>query len=286
VPQLALVVAILAVSTSAPLVYWAAPAPPLTVAAFRVCLAAVLLSIVSGPRLLKAFGDLDGRDRWLVAASGILLGAHFGVWISSLYLTSTAASVALVATQPIFAGLFGWLLLHEGVSRREIGGIAIAAVGCAVLASGDFGGDRDGALLGDMLAVLGATTAAGYFVLGRRLRASLPLIPYLAMVNLVAGLVLLAAAFAFDSPFTGFEPKVYLALVLCAVIPSIVGHTLLNWSVRRLPVHLVSLAILGEPIGASLLTWYSFGETPPIHAAVGGGVILLGIAFGFVKRAD
>jgi drug/metabolite transporter (DMT)-like permease len=286
VPQLALVVAILAVSTSAPLVHLAAPAPPLTVAAARVCLTAVLLTIASGPRLLRAFRELDKRDRWLVASSGLLLGAHFGVWISSLYLTSTAASVALVATQPIFAGLFGWLLLSEGVSRRAVGGIAVAAIGCAVLASGDLGGAREGALLGDVLAVLGAVTAAGYFVLGRRLRASLPLIPYLAMVNLVAGLVLLVTATALDAPFTGFEPKVYVALVLCAVIPSIVGHTLLNWSVRRVPVHLVSLAILGEPIGASLLTWASFGEVPPIHAAIGGAVILLGIGLGFVKRAN
>jgi len=213
VPQLALVVAILAVSTAAPLVHMASAAPPLTVAAVRVCLAAVLLSIVSGPRLVKAFGDLDRRDRWLVAASGLLLGAHFGVWISSLYLTSTAASVALVATQPIFAGLFGWLLLREGVSRREIGGIAIAAVGCAVLASGDFGGDRDGALLGDMLAVLGATTAAGYFVLGRRLRASLPLIPYLAMVNIVAGLVLRRAF----GPLTAL-----VAMLLMALDPALI----------------------------------------------------------------
>lgn len=281
-PQVLLVLAVLAVSTAAPLIRWAAPASPLLVAAGRVGLAAVVLSILAG-RDLAALRALTSRERLLAAASGVLLAAHFGVWITSLYYTSTAASVALVATQPAFAGLFGWLLLREGIDRREWLGIAVAAVGCAILAGGDLGGAH-GALLGDALALAGAVTAAGYFVVGRRLRAAVPLAAYLAAVNLIAGSLLWLVALAAGARVTGLMPHAYLAIALAGLVPSVLGHTLLNWSVRRVRVHLVSLAILGEPLGASLITWVAFGERPPVHAVLGGAVILAGIGLGFVQR--
>lgn len=281
-PFFLLAVAVLAISTAAPLVHAAAPAPALTVATARVGLAALLLAGASG-RSMARFFELPRREILLILLAGLLLGAHFGVWITSLYLTSTAASVALVATQPIFAGLLGWLSLGDRVTAREVAGIAVAGGGCLLLAAGDAGASSSGPLLGDLLALLGALTAAGYFLVGRRMRASIPLTPYLAAVNLVAGAALLAAAIVVGAPFAGFPPGAYVAMAACAVVPSIVGHTLLNLCVRRIPVHLVSLAILGEPIGASVLTWIFFAETPPLHAATGGAVILAGIAIGFTR---
>jgi drug/metabolite transporter (DMT)-like permease len=274
---------ILAVSTSAPLIRWAAPAPPLLVAAGRVCLAALLLSCLAG-RSLAQIARVPRRELALCALSGLLLAAHFGLWITSLYYTSTAASVALVATQPIFGGLLAWLFLGEGITRRELAGIAVAAVGCLVLAGGDLGGARPGALAGDALALGGALTAGGYFVVGRHMRVALPLGAYLAAVNIVAGAVLAAALLVAGAPVRGFATSDYVAIAACAVIPSMVGHSLLNWTVRRVPVHLVSLAGLGEPVGASLLTWLIFAEAPPAAAVAGGLIILAGIALGFVRR--
>ncbi|HUQ07553.1 MAG TPA: DMT family transporter, partial [Kofleriaceae bacterium] len=273
-------------STAAPLIRAAAPVPPLAIAALRVCLAALALGII-GRRELATLGTLGRRERWLVVAAGTLLGVHFGVWITSLSFTSTAASVALVATNPMFAALLGWMV-GDAVSRREWAGIAVAAGGCALLAGGDWqaGGD---ALVGDGLAVLGAATAAGYLVVGRRLRAALPIFPYLAAVNGVAGLGLLIAALV--AGVMTFElggditPWSYAAIAASALFASVGGHTLLNIAVRRAPAHLVALAILGEPVGASLISWAAFGEVPPWTAAVGGVVILGGIGVGFTGKA-
>lgn len=281
-PLVALSVAILAVSTSAPLVHWAKPAPALTVAASRICLAALLLAIASG-RDLRVLRALTRRQLAAIAGAGTLLAAHFAVWITSLYLTSTAASVALVATQPVFAAIIAWFALGDRVRRREIFGIVIAAVGCALLAGGDLGGD---ALLGDGLALLGALTAAAYLVVGRGVRESLPLFPYLAAVNAVAGALLLVTAVIAGVDFAGFPADTYVAIALCALVPSLIGHTLLNYCVRRVPVHLVSLGILGEPIGAALLALAFFDEVPPATAVIGGAVILAGIAVGFVRFRD
>ena len=275
-----LIAAILAISTGAPFARWAAPAPPIAIAALRVGFAAVLL-LAAGWRELGGLRALAKADRPLVLLSGVLLGIHFGSWIASLSFTSTAASVALVCTNPMFAAAFG-TLLGDRVRGRELVGIAIAAGGCAVLAGGDWraGGD---ALLGDGLALIGAASAAGYLVVGRRLRASLPLLPYLGVVNAIAAIGLLIAAVALGADLTALPAQSYLACAGAAVVASFVGHSLLNAAVRTTPTHLVALAVLGEPIGSSLITWVAFNEQPPLYAALGGAVILAGIAIGFIR---
>lgn len=279
--MLRLVLAIVCVSTGAPFARWAAPAPPLAIAALRVGMASLLL-FAAGWREIRQLAALRGRDKLRVLASGTLLGIHFGSWIASLSFTSTAASVALVATNPMFAALFG-TLLGDRVTRREIAGIAIAAAGCAVLAGGDWqaGGD---ALIGDGLALIGAASAAAYLVMGRRLRESVPLFPYLGTVNAIAAVGLVVAALLTGADLTGLPATTYVACAGAALVASFIGHSLLNAAVRVTPTHLVALAILGEPLGSSLITWIAFGEEPPLHAVFGGAIIIAGIAVGFVKK--
>ena len=285
-PLFALTLAIVAVSTSAPLIHWAKPASALTVASSRVVLAAVILACIAGPSL-RTLAGLTRRQLFAVVGSGVLLAAHFAVWITSLYYTSTAASVALVATQPAFAALIGWVALGDRARMREILGIVIAAGGCTILAGGDIAGaGSSDAIWGDLLAIAGAITAAGYLVVGRGVRKAVPLVPYLAAVNGVAGTLLVVVALIVGVPFSGLPTDSYIAIGLCALVPSIIGHTLLNYCVRKVPVHLVSLGILGEPIGASLLAFAFLGELPPQTAVIGGVVIVLGIAVGFVRRRE
>jgi drug/metabolite transporter (DMT)-like permease len=276
-----LVLAIVAISTGAPFARWAAPAPPIAIAALRVAMAAVLL-LALGWRELGSLRRIEVRERPLVALAGVLLAVHFGSWIASLAFTSTAASVALVCTNSVFAALFG-ALLGDRVARREVGGIAVAAGGCAVLAGGDWraGGD---ALIGDGLALVGAASAAAYLVVGRRLREALPLVPYLGAVNAIAAAALVVAALAMGADVAALPGRSYVACAGAAVCASLVGHSLLNAAVRTTPAHLVALAVLGEPIGSSLITWAAFGEQPPAHAVLGGAIVLVGIAVGFVAR--
>jgi drug/metabolite transporter (DMT)-like permease len=276
-----LLLAICAISTGAPFARWAAPAPPIAIAALRVAISSLLL-LGAGWRDLGGLGRIARRDRPLVVLSGALLAIHFGSWIASLSFTSTAASTALVCTNPIFAALFG-RLLGDRVSRREILGIAIAGAGCAVLAGGDWraGGD---AVAGDGLALIGAASAAAYLVVGRRLRAAVPLLPYLGAVNAIAAVALGVAAVALRAPLAALPVHSYLACAGSALIASFIGHSLLNAAVRTTPTHLVALAVLGEPIGSSLITWIAFAEQPPPYATLGGAVVLAGIAIGFVRR--
>src|SRR5439155_22876683 len=140
-----------------------------------------------------------------------------------------------VATNPIFAALFG-LLLGDHVTRREGAGIAIAALGCGVLAGGDWRAGGDG-LIGDGLALVGAASAAAYLVVGRRLRTSVPLLPYLGAVNAIAAVALVAAALALGTPLAALPGHAYVACAGAALIASFIGHSLLNAAVRTTPTH-------------------------------------------------
>ncbi|HLL20561.1 MAG TPA: DMT family transporter [Kofleriaceae bacterium] len=281
---LALGLAVACISTGAPFAQLAAPAPPIAIAALRVGIAALLL-LAAGWREVSGLRQIARRDWGFVVLSGLLLALHFGSWIASLSFTSTAASVALVCTNPIFAALFGRMFLGDRVAPREVMGIGIAAAGCAVLAGGDWqaGGD---ALVGDGLALVGAASAAGYLVVGRRLRTAVPLLPYLGTVNAIAAIALVIAATVTGANLAALDGRAYLACAGAALVASFVGHSLLNAAVRTTPTHLVALAILGEPVGSSLITWIAFGEEPPVYAAIGGAIVLVGIAAGFVRRAQ
>jgi drug/metabolite transporter (DMT)-like permease len=283
---LALLAAALLVSTGAPLARWAAPMPSLAIAALRTAVAGVVLCALSarpGPGSLRQLASLSPADRWRVLAAGLLLAAHFATWIASLSWTSTAASVALVSTSPAFAALLAGVN-GDRVTRREWLGILVAALGCAVLAGGDWrAGGR--ALVGDALALLGAVSAAGYLVLGRQLRGAVPMTPYLGVVNLIAALALLVACLATGTSVAPPTAAAWLAVLLAGAVTSAGGHTLLNAVVRILPTHLVALAALGETIGSSLIVWAAFGEVPPWHGALGGAIVVVGIGVGFVRPA-
>jgi drug/metabolite transporter (DMT)-like permease len=282
-PHIFLVLGVLVVSTAPPLVRLAQPVPPIVVAFGRVALAAVILLALSG-RQLREIPRLPRKVAGITILAGVALGLHFALWISSFELTSTAAAVSLVATQPVFAGLLGMAFLGEGFATRELWGIALAVLGCAVLAGGDFGGSSAGAVVGDGLAVLAAVMVSGYLLAGRALRERLSLLPFLALVNAVAAVPLLVAALATQASFSGFAASDYLGVALLGLGPSALGHSLLNYCVRRVPVHLVSLGILAEPVIGSLATWIFFGERPPGLAVLGGAIIVAGIYFGFGAR--
>lgn len=275
VSRLALLGAVVSVSTAAIFIRLA-DAPPLTVAAYRLGLAALLFRTLAGSGLIHEIRGLRRATLLALLGAGALLAAHFGVWIASLSHTTLVNSVVIVATQPLFAALLSWWWIGERPGARVWAGMVLALLGCGVLA----GGGSPAA--GDLLALAGAITAAAYLTLGRRLRGAMALARYLAAVHMAAAVLILPIA-AVAGPLWGLRPGTLLWLVALAAIPSLCGHGLLNYAVRRAPSYVVSLAILGEPIGAALLAWPVFGELPSGRALAGGALILTGVALGVLR---
>ncbi|HEX9012528.1 MAG TPA: DMT family transporter, partial [Anaerolineaceae bacterium] len=201
------------------------------------------------------------------------------------------SSVVLVTTTPLWVAIFSPLLLHERLDKSVWVGLGLALVGGAVVGISDacrvgtvgISCPAPGSLLqgramaGNFLALVGAWCAAGYLMIGRRLRARLSLQTYTTFVYGVAGLVLVVLVAAARQAVTGFSPLIYLWLLCLAVIPQVLGHSTYNWSLRYLPVTMVSVSLLGEPIGSTILAYLLLGETPTAVKLFGGLLILAGI---------
>jgi drug/metabolite transporter (DMT)-like permease len=140
------------------------------------------------------------------------------------------------------------------------------------------------AVRGDILALLGAFGATGYLLIGRKLRGSVSLMPYITITYGTAGVLLTTAALLEGNSLVGYPPRAYLFFVLLALIPQLIAHSSYNWALRYLPAALVSITLLGEPIGSTILAYYLFGEAPTWLRIAGGVFILVGIALASQRR--
>ncbi|WP_073310944.1 DMT family transporter [Halobaculum gomorrense] len=283
-PLVGLAVAVVAVSTSAILVEWSG-APSLVKALYRVVFTTALLLPVAlvRPSDRAAFGDIGGRDLLLAAVSGVALAVHFASWFESLRWTSVAASVTLVQAQPLFVVAGAWALLDERVGRRTVVGIGVALAGMSVMSVGDALVGAEPAitgpdpLYGNTLAVLGAAAAAAYVLLGRSLRQRLPLLPYVVVVYTTCALALLAATLARGHPLLGYGTEEWLLFLAMAAGPGVFGHTVINWALAHVESSVVSVSLLGEPVGSTILAMALLAEYPSLVTVGGGAVVLAGV---------
>jgi drug/metabolite transporter (DMT)-like permease len=283
-PYAGIAVGMVMVSTAAIAIRFAQrEAPSLSIAAWRLTLATLILA----PSVLSRHRDevvrLTRSELVRAAAAGVLLAVHFATWISSLEFTSVAASVVLVATNPLFVGLLSPLFLGEPVPRLMLTGILIAVLGSGVIGLDGLGGGS-APLIGDLLALVGAVCAAGYMMIGRTLRRNLTLLTYIFVVYGVAAILLLVIALVGRQPLGGFPPETYGWFLYLALGPQLIGHTSFNWALRYLSAAYVTVTLLSEPIGSSLLAWLLLKEPPRRLEVLGGALILAGIAI--ASRAE
>ncbi|MCA9873415.1 MAG: DMT family transporter [Anaerolineales bacterium] len=290
-PVLVLAVGILAVSSGSILARLAQEenVPSLVIAAYRTAVAALILLPIMLIRHRGEVRRLAPADWRLALLSGLLLAVHFATWISSLAYTSVASSTVLVSTSPLWVALAAPFLLGEPFTRPLKIGMGLALAGTIVISLGDVwvvgengrllinagavaGGQRP--LLGNALALTGAVAAAGYLLIGRKLRVRLSLVSYVTLVYGTAALSLIAAVYLTGSSMFGYSSQAYLTFLLMALGPQLLGHSSFNYALAFLPAAMVGAVSFAEPIGASILALLFFGEVP-------GPLVLLGSAFVF-----
>ncbi|HUG55177.1 MAG TPA: DMT family transporter [Vicinamibacteria bacterium] len=281
-PYLVLALAVVCVSVGSIFVRLA-DAPALAVAFNRIFIASAVVAPWGAGSLARSWPALSTRQRAALLASGVSLALHFASWIASLSFTSVASSVLLVNTTPLFTLGFAWWFLAERASAAVLGAIGLALAGAALIAAGDWGRGA-ASLKGDVLAVLGAVTLSLYHVIGRGLREALPLPAYVLGVWATAAATLFVLAAVARVPLGGYPWPTYGYFVALALVPTVLGHGLVNRSLRRIAAPTVGLFLLGEPIGAALLAYVVFGEVPA-PLTVAGGVFVLSALVLLVRRA-
>jgi drug/metabolite transporter (DMT)-like permease len=270
-----LLVALTAVSTSGPIIA-ATAAPALAIAFWRNAMASGLLVPYALATARAELVALARRERTLALGAGLLLAAHFATWVPSLDYTSVSSATALVSTQPIWAALIAQRLGHRIPGRAWLG-IVVAVVGAALITGVDVTVSGR-ALAGDLLAVAGAAFAAAYMVVGNRVRQSVSTTSYTTICYLTTAVTLLVVCLVAGQSLTGYSGDAWLKLVLLTLGAQLLGHSLFNRVLRTTSPTVVSLSILFEVPGATLIAAVWLGQTPHTAAVPGLLLLLAGVA--------
>jgi drug/metabolite transporter (DMT)-like permease len=277
-PYAAIAVAIVAVSFASIFIRLS-ESSPLVIAAYRLMFATIMVAPFALARQRQELSGLERRDILLMVGIGGVLAAHFALWITSLKVegVSVASSVVLVTSHPILVAVVSHMVLKERVNSVTAAGIAIGLAGVTLIAVGDYGLSAS-TLGGDLLAFGGGVMAGIYLLAGRRFRQRISLLTYVFVVYASAAFFLIVAAFVTDDMRPGGDLWRELGLFAAmALVSQIGGHTLYNWALKYVTAPVVSVSLVGEPIGASILAWLLLGETPGILVAFGGLAAVCGI---------
>ncbi|TGB01838.1 DMT family transporter [Halobacillus salinus] len=275
-PYIILIIPVLAISTSAIFVKAAGDAPASMIAFYRLLLAVLIMLPYVVWKHLDELKQVTKKDWVLAMVSGVFLAFHFIFWFQSLQYTSVASSVVLVALQPVFAFVGTYLFFQERFSVGALLSLVITVTGSAIIGWGDF--QVSGmALLGDILAIAGAMMVTGYFLVGQNLRSRLSLMTYTFIAYGMSAVTLLIYNLVTSQPFTGYDGSQWGIFLCLAIIPTFFGHSLFNWALKWLSTSTISMASLLEPIGASLLAYWLFGEIVSWSQWLGGAIVLFGL---------
>ncbi|MDG6224486.1 MAG: DMT family transporter [Candidatus Thermoplasmatota archaeon] len=269
-----ILLSILAVSTAAILIR-SSNSHPLVIAFWRLLIAYVILL----PFALRSYKEgfrPSRKDTALMIFTGFVLSVHFASWIWSFQYTKVSSSVLLVTTHPIFVSSVSVLAFKERMHKLAIAGMTLAIFGSVVIVLSDIGMSGH-ALVGDLLAILGSIMAGTYILAGSRIRKRVSLPVYANVVYGSAFLFLLIAILILGIDFVPGEPVEYIIFAALAIGPMILGHTIYNWALKYISPTFVSVSLLGEPIGSTLLAILFLGELPWAGFYIGAPLALSGI---------
>jgi drug/metabolite transporter (DMT)-like permease len=275
-PVIGIIIAVIAVSFSSIFVKWCSAAPAV-IADWRLWLAALVLS----PWLLRdlrRLRTLTPREVTLVVVAGLGLGVHLWLWTTSLFYTSVASSTILLALQPFLVLLGERVVEGKRQSGASLLSVGLAVTGIVFITGGDFRLSGK-ALYGDVLAAASTVAVSVYMLAGQAVRPRLASTTYSTLVFLVATVPLTLIAWWQHAPFTGFDARTWALFILLALVPTVGGHFLFNGLLRYVSAGLLSVSILGEPVGASLLAWLLLGQPLRPLQAAGGILTLAGVAW-------
>jgi drug/metabolite transporter (DMT)-like permease len=257
--------------------------PSLTIAFYRLFFTTLLIIplVFLRSKTRKELFNLPRTTYYIMIIIGVILAAHFALWITSLKLTSVASSVILVTAHPLLVGPVSHFLFKEKLTFVNAFGIALSVAGVFILVYGNygFGSSVIDTLEGNILAILGGVAAGLYILGGRKIRKTVSVGTYAFVVYGVGTLVLFFICLFFNSDLYNFSLVDYAIILLMAIVAGIFGHTLYNWTLEHVRASLASVALLGEPLGSTLLAFVIpwINQIPSQYTILGGGIILVGI---------
>lgn len=254
-------------------------AHPIAIAAWRMLFTVIILAPFTIVMQRKELLSLKPFDLMFMGLIGIVLALHFAFWNTSLQYTEVAPATLIVTSHPIFVALISHYVFKERLGKFQAFGIGMAFCGAIILVlpqmlEMDFTSNH---FIGAILALVAAFAAGAYYMSGRKVRQTRSLLTYVFVVYSVCTVVLFGIAFGGGVKLAPLPWREWGLFLLLALVPTILGHTIHNLVLKHLETYIVSVSLLGEPIGASILAIFFFQEIPSLYTLFGGLVIIAGI---------
>lgn len=276
-PGILLIVGILGISLSSIFIKYST-APSAVSAAWRlICTVALMTPVVLGKgSVRRELRQLPRKHLILSVLSGIFLAVHFAFWFESLKQTTVASAATIVCTEVIWVSLGYCLVLKGRLSWKALAAITVSLLGSVLIAWSD-SGTGGSHLYGDLLALMAALAVAVYVLLGRVVQAEVSTTVYTYVVYAACGTALVGLCMVQGNSLVRFGPSPVVVGLLLAVFSTILGHSIFSWCLKFFTPSFVSASKLMEPVVASVLAAFLFGEIPTALQLLGGGLILMGL---------
>jgi drug/metabolite transporter (DMT)-like permease len=272
---LPLTISIIAISFSAIFVKWS-DAPASILSMYRMWFASLLmLPIVWNKR--SEFKNIMKKEWFFLFFSGLFLALHFVLWFGSLKLTTVASSTIILALQPIVSLVGGFFLFKERTTFSAMMTMGIAIIGAIMIGWGDFGLNKD-AIMGDLLSFFSVIAVVGYLLIGQSVVKKVSHWLYSFCVFFSAAIVLTIYNVSSSVSLTTYPAKEWGIFLLLATVPT-VSHVINNWLLNYVNATTISMSILGEPVGATILAVILLNEQLVPWQIAGGLLVLLGVFF-------
>ncbi|BBH20700.1 multidrug transporter [Paenibacillus baekrokdamisoli] len=273
-PILPLLVGMIAISF-APILVRYSDAPVSVQGMYRM-LFTVIIMLPFGTKQFKSIGAISRKDWLLLGAAGFFLAVHFLLWMASLNYTSIASSTIILSLEPVFVMVGAYFIFKDKPNKLMLIGMVVALIGAFFVGSGDIGITRS-AFNGDVLSFLGALAVAVNMLIAKRIITRVPSYLYSIIVFAITFLCFLVYNLAMGISMLQYPVKEWFVFLLLAIVPTVFGHMIFNWLLQYVKATTISMSVLAEPIGSSLLGMLLFHEMVTGFQLIGGAFVIIGL---------
>jgi drug/metabolite transporter (DMT)-like permease len=276
IPRFLLMIAGVILGATAVIMIKASTEHPFLVSSYRLLIAALVLF----PFYLRDLRNFNGEYGWRQIAwavpPAVGLAVHFMSWVIGVRMTQVANASLIVNLTPVAMPFFVWIFFKEKINRNEVLGTVFTLAGLLVLSGSNFRLDKAG-FLGDLICFGSMLAYALYLALGRKNGGRLSLWLYMVPLYFIAGLICLGCALFVINPIKAYTLPNVLYILGLGIIPTVFGHTIVNYSLKFFRGQVVSVTNLAQPLFSGVMGFIFFGEKPRPVMYLAAGLIFIGI---------
>ncbi|MEX0331977.1 MAG: DMT family transporter [Puniceicoccaceae bacterium] len=254
---------------------------PIALSAYRLLLGGLcLLPLAIAP--WRRRGELrTGLILKQALPPALFLGIHFITWIIGARMTPSANASLIVNMVPVVMPFLLLVVVEERITRAEGAGTLLGMTGVVLLGLGDLNLSPEYAM-GDLVCFLSMLFYAFYLIYARKNREMASIYLYVVPVYLIAGIFCLAIAILLhlsghEIGWIGPDLRLeWISILGLALVPTVLGHSLINWALTRIRGQAVVIINLAQFIFAGIMGYLLLDEIPALVFYISSALVVVG----------